>query len=556
MRRRSILAGGILLGLVAAACGGSDSSTPPPPTNKPDGGSTSIPDPDGGGPIEPADWVIPVSTQAVADGVVTNALLGHYDLSGSLFRYDQVPNLAAQMKAIGFSEWRVGVGRWEVATQLLPTLTDATPCTFPGFPDESKAKPADELALIASRDWFIDDNTAVTLADTTNDARYKLDYLRSVIDVATKTFGVDAYVNIDHMPRAFAANKTPSRTNAYLPNACNFSWSNRVSNAGPADLYLNASPPGSPPIFPAAVVGLVKRIVEGSGGEPGRAVKYWELWNEPDLPYAWDRTLDDDKLTRFFTMALQVMVLLDAYRKESTNPNVKNLKFGLASFAIAKVAADVIASLDKSATPIPVDVFSFHSYSNDPLVIANDIKTVVSARAASSRFKNAELALTEWGPDLEKHPDPKSMTPALIIAEALILGANLGLDRAHHSIIWDFYNGVPFGVVDHAGNPKRTHQAYKLLSETIRTRSERLNVSTAPEGRLGGGAVLVVRDSETRAIRVLLVNRNAFATTARIDFDGAPQTPRAVSIFADTPSSWDGGRRILLPPSSIVSVTF
>lgn len=539
--------------IVAQACGGSDPSTSPPRLES-DGGA---PISDGGSssPIEPADWVIPIDTQAPAEGVVTNALLGHYDLSGALFRYDQVPNLTTQMKTIGFSEWRVGVGRWEVATQLLPTLTDATPCTFPGFPDQSRANPPDELALIASRDWFIDDGAPVTLADTANDARYKLDYLRNVIDVATKSFGADAYVNIDHMPRAFAANKTPSRTNAYLPNACNFTWTNRVSNAAPADSYLAASP-GSPPIFPAAVVGLVRRIVEGSGAEPGRLVKYWELWNEPDLPYAWDRTLDDDKLTRFFTMAAQVMVLLDAYRKDSPNPNAKNLKFGLASFAIAKVAADVIGSLDKSATPVPVDVFSFHSYSNDPLVIANDIKTVVNARAQSTRYKNAEIALTEWGPDLEKHPDPASMDPALIITEALILGANLGLDRAHHSIIWDFYSGVPFGVVDHNGNAKPTHAAYKILSETIRSRSERLRVSTAAEGRLDKGAVLAVRDPGTHSVRVLLVNRSTSFLNARVDVDGAAKKPVTFSVVGALAPSAPTSAVFPIPPRSVALVTF
>jgi hypothetical protein len=39
------------------------------------------------------------------------------------------------------AEWRVGLGRWEFATQLLPTLTDGTACNLSMWPAASAAPP-------------------------------------------------------------------------------------------------------------------------------------------------------------------------------------------------------------------------------------------------------------------------------------------------------------------------------------------------------------------------------------------------------------------------------
>ena len=125
------------------------------------------------------------------------ALLGHYDLSGELFTYDQVAGLPAAMAQAGFvgSDWRVGLGRWEAATRLLPALTDGTRCPIP-TPASAAPAGATGLDLIASRDWFNDDGNPVTLADTARDARYSLDYARAVVDVAI-AFGATPFLSVD-----------------------------------------------------------------------------------------------------------------------------------------------------------------------------------------------------------------------------------------------------------------------------------------------------------------------------------------------------------------------
>src|SRR5690349_16945421 len=88
-------------------------------------GCSGTPSPDAGPaeppPPPPADWIVGIDPATTANHV-SPALLGQYDLSGSLLYYQSNAAAVDAMKAIGFPEWRVGVGRWEFATRMLPTL--------------------------------------------------------------------------------------------------------------------------------------------------------------------------------------------------------------------------------------------------------------------------------------------------------------------------------------------------------------------------------------------------------------------------------------------------
>src|SRR5258706_16188012 len=78
-------------------------------------------------PHPTADWVLDLDGAKTA-GKLNPALLGQYDLSGALFAFDKVPGLVPAMKSAGLAEWRIGAGRWELLTQLLPALTDGASC--------------------------------------------------------------------------------------------------------------------------------------------------------------------------------------------------------------------------------------------------------------------------------------------------------------------------------------------------------------------------------------------------------------------------------------------
>lgn len=508
---------------------------------------------DGGVPGDGgADWVLSVDPQADA-GTVGPALLGHYDLSGVLLDYGSNAAVKARMQAIGLSDWRVGVGRWEVSTRLLPTRTDGSSCAtwVDPFPASLKAPAgATDLSLIADRDWFTDTGAPVTLADTAADDRYALSYVRSVIDLAT-AWGATPFVDIDLMPRALSRSRDFSRVGMTvgLLDPCMGTFSNGVSNAPPAD----------PAVFAAAARGLVQRVVEGSGTEAGRDAPYWEIWNEHELGYAWTGTNDD-----YFATALTTLVELDAYRAASSAPRVKALRFGFGSFARSSTAAGVLAALDATALPngqfAPFDFLSFHAYDNDPLVIVSQLAEVATARAATQHYRDVELVLSEWGPNLGTPPPSASMDQPLLIATVLARAPAYGITRTHHSILFDFAPPieVAFAPLGADGTPKPLYRAYELLHALVGDGGERLPVSGATDGALSGGkgAVLVLKPA-SGGLRALLVNRDSVAHRARLEAGGAVVTPSRVRVFdapAQPPRDAAVGRVVEVPARSIVLV--
>ncbi len=489
-----------------------------------------------------------VNVDANAEGpALSRALLGHYDLSGALFDYDAVPGLVATATEAGIAgaDWRVGLGRWEAATQLLPSLTNGTPCPVP-TPAAAAPPGASDLDLIAARDWFTDDGESVTFADTADDSRYALVYARSALDAAL-AFGATPYVSVDLMPRALAVNRMPTRDD------CLWTFKNRVSNVRPAD----------PAVFAAALTGAIERLRLGSDGEPGRVFTHVELWNEPELPFFWDRSFEDGagELDRFFEMAITTLVALDAWRTASPQPEIQALRFGLGSFAAAATAAQVITAFDAAQLPggghIPLDFLSFHAYADDPLAIAAAVASVRSARDASSHYEGLELALAEWGPDLDAHAsDPAwaaSMDAPLHAASVLALGAE-SLGRAHRAILWDFYPDdlITLGIANHAGEPKPLQRAYALLARVIGAGATlALHAPPLPSGE---GSLLVTRDAAGK-LRALCVNRSEQARKLKLTIDGEKRLPSAVFVFADPAAgivSAKPRKTLTLPPRSLL----
>jgi len=509
---------------IACACGGPQKSVV---DAAPDVAETS--------PAQIVDWEIALDPNGA--GPLSPALLGEYDLSGALYRYDLQSKLAPMMKTAGFGEWRVGVGRWEFGSQLLPALTDATPCDLSLLPAAAAApQGTTDLDLIKARDWFTyTDGAPVTMNMTADDNRYMLTYVRSVIDVAT-ALGAEAYVDIDHMPRALAANPTPVRTNAEWPDACMITWTNKVSNVRPAD----------PSVFSAAATGLVRRVVEGSGGEPARAVRYWEFWNEPELAYAWNPNVGD--LTSYAQTAAAVLIFLDAYRKQTSNANGKAIRIGLGSFANAATAATILTSF-----PAPFDFVSFHEESDDdPLAMIAHIKSVADARKNSSH-PNAELVLAEWWASLDK-TKLGAMGLALHHATVLALGAAAGLSRAHHAIFWDYFGaGLPgLGILNYDFSAKPVFWAFALFAEIVG--GTRLAPVAYPDGQLDGGmgAVIAAKDGAGK-VRVLFVNRNASSRTASVG--AMPATVKVLDDPSSAPHAVAPSNVIVIPARSIVLVT-
>lgn len=462
-----------------------------------------------------ATWTIAVDG-AHPGSVVSPAILGQYDLAGSLWRYDQVPGLVAAMHTTPFPEWRVSVERWEGRSEMFPTTTDGTPCTYPE-PTALVASGTTDLDLVHARDWFTDDGQPVTTATTLDDSRYALSYARGVIDVAT-AFGAAPFISIDAMPMALSRGKTFVRQNCY------WSFLNGVTNAPPVDTA----------VFAAAATGLVQRLVLGSGGEPGRNVTHFELWNEPEGDF-WDKTMDPTYPSTgsiFYDMLQKTLTSLDAFR---TSSNHSELRFGVAGFAGAGAALDAIPKLD--AMNVPLDFLSFHVYATDPIVIAQQVESVIAAVHASVHLQKIEVALTEWGPgmDIENNDESRlnpdlayaaSIDPALHAATVLARGATAGLARAHHVFFWDFFPFRIRGLFQNDLATRPQYFAFALVGDAIANQARVLPVTGASDTR-------IVLATQTDATRVFLVNRDTTNQIVRITLAGAPAVPKRIRVYDD-----------------------
>ena len=480
-------------------------------------------------------WTVAVDT-STPGRTLSPALLGHYDLAGSLWHYDQVPGLVSAMHAVGLPEWRVSVERWEGRSEMFPATTTGTSCAYP---EPSVFVPSGwtDFDLMRARDWFIDDGQPVTMAMTQDDGRYALDYARSVLDVAA-AFGADPFVSLDAMPLALSRGRTPSRSQCY------WSFQNRVTDAPPAD----------PNVFAAAVVGLVQRIVLGSGGQPGRKVTHFEVWNEPEG--FWDHGFDPD-LSIFWTTAQTTLQALAAFRTQSGHPE---LRFGFAGFAMASTAVQALQKFD--ALGVPLDFVSFHSYATDPLAIVQNVESVMSAVRATTHYQNIEVALTEWGPgfDIEHNDESRlnpdlayaaSIDPALHAATVIARSATAGLTRAHHVFFWDFFPFRIRGLLQNDLSPRPQYYAFKLLAQTIGDGARLLPATGATDTQI----VLATLDQGGHA-HVLLVNRDTSSQVVRVTLGGVGATPAHASIYDDPGGVIrDGqstGGTTLVPAKSIV----
>src|SRR5262249_50818899 len=147
----------------------------------------------------------------------------------------------------------------------------------------------------------------------------------------------------------------------------------------------------------------------------------------------------------------------------------------------------------------------------------DDIKLVATAAAVSQHYADAELVLAEWGPPPDMFSNPTygtSMDLSLLATAVIALGSAVGLDRAHHSFLWDFYPLLTVGLLDHDVRPRPLYYAYTLLHALITTAADRLAPLNVADGRLDGGAaaVLVGKDG-SGVIRVLFVNRSDVSRT-------------------------------------------
>ena len=197
---------------------------------------------------------------------------------------------------------------------------------------------------------------------------------------------------------------------------------------------------------------IIRHMNEGWADGHHYGIRYWEIWNEPDLhPQCWEGENED-----FFPLY---------------DITARHLK---ACFPDLKIGGPAVTSVDARwfldpffrymtrdpEDPTPMDFFSFHRYASDPAQYGRDAR-LAKEYCDKYGYGNAELILNEW--NYVRHWTPKeeilysyyanhSLKGAAFVAGSVIEAQHSPLDHfmyydaridTHWNGLFDFYTRGP-----------------------------------------------------------------------------------------------------------------
>jgi len=228
-------------------------------------------------------------------------------------------------------------------------------------------------------------------------------------------------------------------------------------------------------------VNVIKHYNDGWAGGKQYGIKYFEIWNEPDIgPQMWTGTP-----RQYFDLYRTAATAIKAY-----NPDLKI--GGQVAFVKGSYTRPFLAYCRDQK--LPLDFFSWHRYSDTPTDLMDDARLVRSLLDEYG-FKKAESLCTEWRPMIEgfnkvswKQGKPpgsvraafarnRNHESAAFAASALMQMQDVPLDRAHYYTADD----SPWSMFDEFGEPGKVFFAFKAFHQLLQT-PNRVAVGGAPGG--------------------------------------------------------------------------
>ncbi len=222
-------------------------------------------------------------------------------------------------------------------------------------------------------------------------------------------------------------------------------------------------------------------------------IRYWEFWNEEDLPFFWTGTPE-----QFYQLYEKTARAL-----KSVDPSMKVGADALAlPFASGPYREGLIAFCAREH--VPLDFYSWHYYamtSSDPydmVRLGQEIRKVLDANG----FQRAESVLSEWNltPDftVRQQARLRGMENAAFVGTSLIYFQDSAVNLAY------FYRGDAawmglFGLHGEFFKPAYTFRATGALLKT----PERLNLTGADTF---GFASIAGRSRDGKTVQVLISN--------------------------------------------------
>ncbi|MBL9134935.1 MAG: hypothetical protein JNK85_03660 [Verrucomicrobiales bacterium] len=304
-------------------------------------------------------------------------------------------------------------------------------------------------------------------------------------------------------------------------------------------------PPRDPEAWAAVCAGIVKHYNEGWASGFRHGIRYWEIWNEPDVrPQMWTGT-DEDYFRLYEVTAKTLKTRFPEIRVGG--PAVGNIGdlVGNDLKPTPFVSAFLAYCRDRS---VPLDFFSWHRYTADPGDIERRSRAVRRC-LDDFGFVRTESHLNEW--NYLVNDDWTPLTPkgrgterrrffetlggpegAAFSISVLLRLQDAPLDMAN------YYTAEVqgFGLFDFHGAPKTTAAAFRLFREFLDTPQR------GQETRVVESEVAHSGNTAAPSVCVIGAGRNAAGSRAAILVSASQGLPSRVRVkLEDLP--WPGSSR-------------
>lgn len=326
-------------------------------------------------------------------------------------------------------------------------------------------------------------------ADAGNPASYRFDktddYLQSIVDVGAQIV-YRLGTSIEHTRRKYHVHPPPDAGK----------W---------ADICVH----------------IIRHYNDGWAGGFRHNIRYWEIWNEPDLgALMWSGTFDD-------------YVRLYAATSRAIKAHDVHLKVGGPAVAFPRkpFLADFVGTCRRDN--LPLDFCSWHTYTSHPRDLAENARHVRDILDRHG-FQRTESHLNEWNCSFDWRNEESRRRSFVVLqgpegasycAAVLILLQDSPVDVANYysgDIQW-------FGLFDPYGIPRKTFHAFKAFRLLLDT-PNRISVQTQGTGddiRCCAG-----RSEDGSVLQLLVSNPSREARSCRIQLAAAPADTADLSILA------------------------
>ena len=270
-------------------------------------------------------------------------------------------------------------------------------------------------------------------------------------------------------------------------------------------------------------IGIIKHYTRGWADGMDGGVGYWEIWNEPETGASmWSGAFE--QYLELYKTAASAIKAFDA-----------GLKVGgfAVAFSHGEGPARVAEFLDYCrAHDLPLDFFSWHTYTEQPEQVADNARIVRDALDERG-FSATESHFNEWN-FMPSFGDPafepgyeylrrevfeqqKSEVGASFVAATLILLQDQPVDMAN------YYDGQPLalycGLFDYYGVPQKTFRAFKAFSQMLGYPDRTRAVAESSDGNL---YALAAADPEAGKAAVLISRFRGATDECVVELAGIP----------------------------------